>query len=120
ALDPRIALTAPNCSGCGGAGCFRVQGPSCEKLENIVQSFPFWFTPTFKDFIGKEDQLPFDQHFLKAMCAPRALLSTEGFDDLHANPTGTFESYRAARVVYQFLGQPERIGVRFRPGGHEH
>jgi hypothetical protein len=120
ALDERIALTAPNCSGCGGAGCFRAQGPQSERLEKITASFPFWFTPHLKDYAGREDQLPFDQHFLKALCAPRALLSTEALDDLHANPSGTFQTYRAARVVYQFLGHKENIAIRFRPGGHEH
>ena len=40
ASDTRIALTAPNCSGCGGAGCFRFEGPQSETIENITQSFP--------------------------------------------------------------------------------
>jgi hypothetical protein len=120
ATDPRIALTAPNNSGCGGAGCFRFEGAKAERLENIVKSFPFWFTPRFAEFVGKEDQLPFDQHYLKALCAPRALLSTEGLEDLHANPTDTLQTHRAAREVYRLLGRPEMIAIQFRPGGHEH
>jgi hypothetical protein len=119
ALDTRIALTAPNNSGCGGAGCFRFEGPQSETIENIVQSFPFWFTPRFADFAGKEDQLPFDQHEVKALVAPRALLTTEALGDLHANPSGTLQTHRAAREVYKFLGYPERIAIHFRPGGHE-
>jgi hypothetical protein len=120
ATDTRIALTAPNCSGCGGAGCFLLPGPESERIENIVASFPFWFTPRFKEFAGREEQLPFDQHELKALCAPRALLSTEALDDLHANPQGTFQTHRAAREVYQFLGHTDRIAIWFRPGIHEH
>jgi len=119
ATDPRIALTAPNASGCGGAGCYRFQGPSSERLENILQNFPFWFTPRLKQFIGHEDQLPFDQHCLKALCAPRALLTTEALEDLHANPQGTFQTHVAAREVYRFLGHPERIAIHFRHGTHE-
>ena len=107
-------------SGCAGAGCFRFQGPQSERLENIVASFPFWFTPRFREFAGHEDRLPFDQHELKALCAPRALLSTEALDDLHANPQGTFQTHRAAREVYQFLGHADRIAIWYRPGIHEH
>ena len=35
ATDERIALTAPNNSGCGGAGCYRWQGDGAEKLGDI-------------------------------------------------------------------------------------
>jgi (4-O-methyl)-D-glucuronate---lignin esterase len=120
ASDSRIALTAPNNSGCGGAGCFRFVGPDGERIENITGTFPQWFTPRFRDYIGKDDQLPIDQHELKALVAPRALLTTEALGDLHANPSGTLITHRAAREVYAFLGHPERIGIHFRPGGHEH
>jgi dienelactone hydrolase len=48
ALDSRIALTVANGSGCGGAGCFRFEGEKAERLENILQSFPYWFTPRLK------------------------------------------------------------------------
>ncbi|HLK60101.1 MAG TPA: hypothetical protein VKU00_26305 [Chthonomonadaceae bacterium] len=120
ATDPRIALTAPNNSGCGGAGCFRYQADKSEDIAAILKSFPFWFEPHFGDFIGKVDRLPFDQHTLKALIAPRALLSTEGLEDLWANPKGTQQTWAAAREVYAFLGANERIGIRFRPGGHEH
>ena len=120
ATDGRIALTAPNCSGCGGAGCYRFQGPQSETLAMITQSFPNWFTPKLKDFVGREDEIPFDQHFLKALIAPRALLTTEALDDLHANPSGTYQTHLAAREVYKFLGRPEKIAIAFRPGVHEH
>ena len=86
ALDERIALTAPNDSGCGGGGCYRVQGEKSEDIGAITKSFPFWFQPRLAAFVGHESQLPFDQHFLKALVAPRALLSTEALGDLWANP----------------------------------
>jgi dienelactone hydrolase len=120
AADERIALTAPNCSGCCGAGCFRFQGPQSETLANITQSFPYWFAPRLKEFVGHENDLPFDQHCVKALCAPRALLTSEALDDLHANPSGTYQTHLAAREVYKFVGKPERIAIHFRPGVHEH
>ncbi len=72
ALDERIALTAPNGSGCGGAGCYRVQPPKTEDIAIILDHFPYWFSPAFQKFIGHVDRLPFDQHTLKALVAPRA------------------------------------------------
>jgi hypothetical protein len=120
ATDTRIALTAPNNSGCGGAGCFRLQAEGSEDLGAILKNFPFWFHPDFGAFIGRERRLPFDQHTLKALVAPRALLSTEALGDLWANPWGSQQTHLAARKVYEFLGAADRIGIVFRPGGHEH
>jgi hypothetical protein len=119
ALDERIALTAPNDSGCGGAGCYRVLGPQSEDIGAITNHFPFWFHPRFKDFVGQVERMPFDQHFLRALVAPRALLSTEALGDLWANPMGTQVSYMAGRQIFEFLGAGERTGIYFREGKHE-
>jgi hypothetical protein len=118
ALDERIALTAPNGSGCGGAGSYRVLGEKCEDIAAITSRFPYWFQPRLKDFVGRVDQLPFDQHSLKALVAPRAQLSTEGLGDLWANPMGTQTTYIAARQVYEFLDVGDKIGIHFREGKH--
>ena len=120
AIDERIAVTAPNNSGCGGAGCFRYQGEGSEDIGAILKNFPYWFQPNFKEFIGKTDRLPFDQHTVKALIAPRALLTTEGLEDAWANPSGSKVSYDAAKEVFRFLRRKERIGIQYRPGGHEH
>ena len=120
AMDERIALTVPNNSGCGGAGCYRFQADKSEDIAAITKNFPHWFHPRFRDFIGKVDQLPIDQHHLKALVAPRALLTTEALGDLWANPQGTQLTHAAARHVYDFLGAPDRIGIYFREGKHEH
>ena len=120
ATDERIALTSANGSGAGGAGCFRVQGPRSETLADVVGAFPHWFNPHLAQFAGREDDLPFDQHFLKALIAPRALLTTEALDDLWANPVGTWVSHLAAREVYKFLGAEDRIAIAYREGGHDH
>jgi hypothetical protein len=120
ATDERIALTAPNNSGAGGAGCYRVQGPKSEALERITKVFPFWFESRLAEFGGKIDRLPIDQHSVKALVAPRALLTTEALGDLWANPSGTQQTHLAAREVYAFLGAADKIGIAFREGGHEH
>jgi hypothetical protein len=120
ACDERIALTSANDSGAGGAGCFRMLGPGAETLADVLREFPHWFSPALAQFAGREDALPFDQHFLKALIAPRALLTTEALQDHWANPLGTWLTHLAAREVYAFLGVPDRIAISYRDGGHEH
>lgn len=120
ATDERIALTNPNDSGCAGAGCFRIQGQGSETLADIVSRFPFWFSPRLPAFVGRENELPFDQHFLKAALAPRLLLSTEALGDLWANPSGTWHTHTAAQQAYRLLGVPDNIAIWYRQGGHQH
>ncbi len=120
ATDERIALTCANNSGAGGAGCFRWQGNGSETLADLIRVFPYWFGPGLKDYVDREEELPFDQHFLKSLMAPRALLTTEALGDLWANPEGTRQTHLAAREVYRFLGAEDRLGIWFREGGHAH
>lgn len=120
ATDERIALTAPNDSGCGGAGCFRITGEGSETLADILKPVAYWFSPKLRDYIGKENDLPFDQHFLKALVAPRALLTTEALGDLWANPKGTYATHLAAKEAYRFLNAENKIGIWYREGAHYH
>jgi len=120
ALDERIALVVPNGSGAGGAATYRVVHPKGETLERVAKNFPFWFHPRLQTFVGKETRLPFDHHALRALVAPRAVLSTEARGDLWANPTGNQQAHLAALEVYKWLGAADRIGIVYRDGKHEH
>lgn len=120
ATDERIALTSANNSGAGGAGCFRWLGPGAETLADVVTGFPHWFGPQLARYAGREAELPFDQHFLKALVAPRALLTTEALADHWANPQGSWQTHRAARAVFELLGVAEQLAIVFRDGGHAH
>ena len=121
ALDERIALVAPHGSGAGGAGCFRLEGHGVETLSMITQPsrFHYWFHPRFRQFTRKETRLPFDQHFMKALIAPRVLVCMEGLDDLWANPLGSQQSTRAAQPVFDFLDASGNNAFYCRPGGHD-
>lgn len=119
ATDERVAITNPNNSGCGGDGCFRQQAEKSEDIAAILKNFPYWFAPGFDRFIGHVDRLPVDQHMVKALCAPRAFLSTEALGDLWANPMGTQISHLATKEVYDFLGAGDRLAIHFRQGIHE-
>lgn len=121
ALDERFALVVANGSGCGGAGCYRIEGEKCETLGLITEParFAYWFHPRLRWFEGKEDRLPFDQHFLKALVAPRALICTEASEDHWANPLGTRATTKAAQKAFDFLKAGSKNAIHFRPGGHD-
>ncbi len=121
ALDERFTLVAANGSGCGGAGCYRIENKKCETLEKITdpKRFSYWFHPRLRQFADKEDKLPFDQHFLKALVAPRALICTEARGDKWANPLGSAATTKAAQQAFSFLDAPSKNGIHFRNGNHD-
>ena len=131
AFDERIGLVIPLQAGCGGTAPSR--GTVGESVKQINDRFPHWFDATFKQFNDQPDRLPFDQHCLVALCAPRPVLLPNAVEDQWANPAGQFEVLKAAEPVYRLLGaegcaaetMPEtgklvdsRLGYWIRPGKH--
>jgi hypothetical protein len=104
ALDDRVALTVANQAGCGGSGPSRHDDPKAESVARITRAFPHWFCGNFARFGEDPSRLPFDQHALVALCAPRPVLFTAASEDLWANPSGQFEVLKAASPVYELFG----------------
>jgi len=118
--DERVALTSPNNSGAGGAACYRYPDNGGERLRDLMQNISYWFAAPLRDYVGREAELPFDQHSVIALAAPRAVLCTEALADIWASPHGTRRCFECAREVYRFLGAAQRIGIVYREGGHNH
>ena len=121
AFDARFALVVPAGSGCGGTGAYRFNGQGRggkEGLEDATQKFPQWFTPRLAEFSGHIEKLPFDQHWLISLIAPRAFIATDGLDDAATSVNALVQSYRAAKPIYDMLGVPDHLGINFRPGKH--
>ena len=120
ALDERFALVNPAGSGCAGAGSYLALDGECEDLAALTDRKRWWaWTHAhFEQWAGREEELPFDQHFLMGLVAPRPLLRTEGTTDEWANPAGTCASFLATEPIYDFLGAHERNGIYFHEGGH--
>jgi hypothetical protein len=130
AFDERIALVVANQSGCGGAAPSR--GTVGESVERINTAFPAWFNDNFKKFNDNPARLPFDQHCLVALCAPRPVLFTNAEEDTWANPKGQFDVLKAADPVYRLFGgggledsfpkhgqlPTGKLGYFIRPGKH--
>lgn len=108
AFDERFALVSPHQSGTGG--CALSRGNDQETVKLINDRFPHWFNGVFKQFNDQEPKLPFDQHLLSALVAPRALLDTEGNQDAWASPDGAYRALQATDAVYKFLGAPGMVG----------
>lgn len=107
AIDTRFAMVISNCSGCcGGALHRRKYG------ENLSQHFqahlnwgvPCWFVNRLDNFIWHEENLPFDQHELMALAAPRPLAVATATEDRDADPKGEFLAAKAASAVYALFG----------------
>ena len=126
AFDERIALTIPQESGSGGASLWRVGAQvNKQKGKQFVQGLASagtegkWMISSFKSYDGKENTLPFDQHMLVAMVAPRALLildnaGQEWLGEVPSNYCG-----QASKEVYDALGATENYTYS-QEGGHGH
>ncbi len=102
AQDERFAAAVSNNSGCSGAAVTRKK--TGERVEHVTESFPYWFCENYKKYIGKEETMPFDQHQLVALLAPRPVYVASASEDLWAGPESEFLSCLAADEVYKLLG----------------
>ncbi|MBE6372838.1 MAG: hypothetical protein E7055_12305 [Lentisphaerae bacterium] len=131
ANDTRIALTVSNGSGtCGAKPACRYYG---ENFEWIRLWNPHWLPESFRRWVGKDREIPFDQHFLMAAVAPRLLYVSDGTDDVYADPPGSFEAASAASRAWKIFGKTglgetvmpppgqligDQVGYYLRKGGH--
>jgi hypothetical protein len=134
ALDDRFSMVNPSGTGCGGCasylvldglfpdGCFEQQTEPPEDLKALTSKYRWyhWMAPALHEFSGREQELPFDRHFVMATIAPRLLFQTEGDQDWWANPAGTTAGYLATDIVFQWLGCGQKHGITWHHGGHTH
>ena len=133
ATDERFAYAYSNDSGCSGAAITRWK--SGERIVDICKNFPFWFCENYKNYVGKERQMPFDQHYLTACIAPRYLYVASAEEDKWADPDSEMLNCVATSAVYEAMGyegfvcenrlpragdvyHKGRIGYHLRSGAH--
>lgn len=133
AQDERVALTVSNCSGSTGAAAAR--GKSGQDIAAITREFPHWFCGNYTAWGGREREMPFDQHEVLALCAPRLVYVGSATRDWGADPRAEFRSCVAASPVWKLWGRdgvgattmpaPDsplhdgRIGYHLREGEHD-
>ena len=132
ATDERFAAVISNESGAGGAKLFhRGIGENITRLNTV---FPHWYDQNFRQYNGRDTSLPFDQHEVIALIAPRPVYIASAEQDTGADPEGEFAAAKAAEPVYLLFGkqglptdkwpavnQPVAgdIGYHVRTGGHD-
>ena len=118
-FDERIAITAPHVSGLGGAGSWKFFDPEqypCGLLVYKLWGGEYFWVPRLFSFTGREDRLPFDAHFAKALIAPRVFLNTYAREDYGPNPYGAYLTHLAAQPVFKLLGVEENCLIHWRDG----
>jgi len=138
AFEERFKITVPVSSGAGGAAMYRyskangqtydlsgyfsynsggswtIDANNPQSLSSIQgDSSGGWFNARFRTY-NDPNKLPFDQHFLFALCADpnRYLFMINGFEgDKWTNPPGFFYTFERTRPVFKLLGVPQNIAV---------
>lgn len=105
ALDNRFALTCVNESGQSGASISRGKTEKNENIKKITDAFPFWFCENYFKYIDKENDLPFDQHMLLALAAPRYVMIGGAIKDVWADNEGQFLSCYLASDIWKLYGK---------------
>jgi hypothetical protein len=122
AFDERIALTIAQENGGGGAPSWRVSHDieAQGTVEDVDDTNYDWFSQQMQQFAGDNVyKLPFDQHELMAMVAPRALLETGNASQYWLSNGSNYVSARATKRIYNTLGIGDRFGF-FIDGSHAH
>jgi hypothetical protein len=114
--DQRFAAVISNESGAGGAKLFHRDAG--ETVANLNTNFPQWFDQNFRKYSNQDKSMPFDQHELIALVAPRLVYIGSAEKDANADPEGEFESARLAGPVFKLLGKEPLQADHFPPVEH--
>ena len=101
AIDTRFAMVLSQNSGAAGAAIWRRNFG--ENLKYMTR-FPHWLCDNAKKYVGREADLPVDQHMLIACIAPRPVYITSGINDMWADNMGEYVSAYNATPVYELFG----------------
>lgn len=116
AQDTRFKVVISNDSGCGGAAlCKRAYG---ENVDRIVSTLEWWFCPAFKLYAANEAAMPFDQHELISLIAPRYAYVASAAEDNWADQKGEFLAASYAEPVYNLYGL-KGLGTTVWPDVHQ-
>lgn len=116
AQDQRFAMVISNNSGCCGASLSRRKIGETVKIINTY--FPYWFCNNYKKYNDNEGALPFDQHELLALIAPRPLYVASSDGDQWADPENEKRALDEATKVYKFLGIKGKTAYHIKHGPH--
>ncbi|MFZ4263099.1 acetylxylan esterase [Sphingobacterium sp. HJSM2_6] len=132
AQDPRFNIVIANNSGEGGASLAKRKFGETIAIVSSIK--PFWFAKQLNQYHHREEDMPFDQHMLLALIAPRPLYVASAENDLWADPKGEYLALYYASPIYALyrkqgltnaslpkLHQPilQDVGYHIRAGIHD-
>lgn len=132
ANDARFSIVISTSAGCSGDALARRNYG--ETVEIISDTFPYWFCRNYQKYAENEVAMPFDQHFLLALIAPRPLYIVAAENDRWTDQKGQLLCAHAATPAWELYGYTgiqqielpplhhpimERIGFHLRSGKHD-
>lgn len=95
ATDHRFTHVFANGTGVGGAPLLR--GKAGERIADIYPTDKSLFCSAFEKYAGREEMLPFDQHYLLAAIAPRPVFLSLRKEDAWGDPVSSYLAAIAAQ-----------------------
>ena len=109
-------MVISNDTGCSGAALAkRVYG---ENVDRIMTTLEWWFCPAYKLYANNEAAMPFDQHELIALMAPRHVYVASAQEDNWADQKGEFLATAYATPAFELYGM-KGLGTFEHPGIHQ-
>lgn len=121
AYDDRITAVITSSGGTGGEFPYRYtdERHSNESIDFLVSRRTHWLHPRLRFYSGREHKMPIDQNSLMALIAPNALLLSSSIrEGGGGDPWAIEQIYTSLHGIYDFLGAPEKLGIRLRDGEH--
>lgn len=106
AFDRRFAMTVSCCSGCSGAKLNHMENWESENLKAIMVAEK-WFCPNYAKYVDHDldGSMPFDQHFILALVAPRLLYVSSASEDAWAGQRGEFAAAELASPAWELYNR---------------
>lgn len=117
AFDERFRYTISNDSGQSGAAISREKVG--EQVKNICERFSYWFCDKYSSYSEHIDMMPFDQHYLLSLIAPRNLYVASASEDMWADSRSEFLGCVAINQVYELYNKKGLIYEDRYPDIHE-
>lgn len=102
AQDERFAAAVSNDSGCSGADITRDKRG--ERIEQITDNFPYLFFRNYMRYRVREHELPFGQHQLLSLMAPRHLYVASVQEDVWSDLQSEYMATKLAGESYALFG----------------